>query len=184
MGKGTLPAQHTTFNTLDNWAIKNPPNQKGPERKGYRVMARNMYTVHSVTIWLMMALSHLFKENHLTLVSFYASLQAVHGVMSLALCLQVVSQAPQHFRSSELEANHLCFLLCPPVSLLSHFLLLWHVQESTPTGVLAMYSRSSCTQLQEVCGVHHLLHHRHESCLLTSPKEQCQRGLEKPSGQV
>ena len=50
-GKGTLPAQHTTFNTLDNWAIKTPPNQKGkgPERKGYRVMARNMYTIHSVT---------------------------------------------------------------------------------------------------------------------------------------
>ena len=47
----TLPAQHTTFNTLDNWAIKPPPNQKrkGPERKGYRVMARNMYTIHSVT---------------------------------------------------------------------------------------------------------------------------------------
>ena len=45
----TLPAQHTTFNTLDNWAIKTPPNQKGPERKGYRVMARNMYTIHSVT---------------------------------------------------------------------------------------------------------------------------------------
>ena len=50
-GKGTLPAQHTTFNTLDNWAINPPPNQKGkgPERKGYRVMARNMYTIHSVT---------------------------------------------------------------------------------------------------------------------------------------
>ena len=50
-GKGTLPAQHTIFNTLDNWAIKTPPNQKGkgPERKGYRVMARNMYTIHSVT---------------------------------------------------------------------------------------------------------------------------------------
>ena len=50
-GKGTLPAQHTTFNTLDNWAIKTPPNQKGkgPERKGYRVMAQNMYTIHSVT---------------------------------------------------------------------------------------------------------------------------------------
>ena len=46
-----MPAQHTTFNTLDNWAIKPPPNQKGkgPERKGYRVMARNMYTIHSVT---------------------------------------------------------------------------------------------------------------------------------------
>ena len=24
----TLPAQHTTFNTLDNWAIKPTPNQK------------------------------------------------------------------------------------------------------------------------------------------------------------
>ena len=46
---GALPAQHTAFNTLENWAIKTPPNQKGPERKGYRVMARNMYTVHSVT---------------------------------------------------------------------------------------------------------------------------------------
>ena len=47
----TLPAQHKTFNTLDNWAIKPPPNQKGkgPERKGYRVMTRNMYTIHSVT---------------------------------------------------------------------------------------------------------------------------------------
>ena len=46
-----LPAQHTTFNTLDNWAIKPPPNQKGkgPEKKGYRVMAWNMYTIHSVT---------------------------------------------------------------------------------------------------------------------------------------
>ncbi len=50
-GMMTLPAQHTTFNTLDNWAIKTPPNQKGkgPERKGYRVMAQNMYTIHSVT---------------------------------------------------------------------------------------------------------------------------------------
>ena len=49
-----LLAQHTTFNTLDNWAIKPPLNQKGkgPERKGYRVMAWNMYTIHSVTLVL------------------------------------------------------------------------------------------------------------------------------------
>ena len=44
--------------------------------------------------------------------SFHASLlQAIDGVMSLALCPQVVSQAPQHFRSSETqifrEASHL-----------------------------------------------------------------------------
>ena len=51
-GKGRLLVrQHTTFNTLDNWAINPPLNQKGkgPERKGYRVMAQNMYTIHSVT---------------------------------------------------------------------------------------------------------------------------------------
>ena len=50
-GKGTLPAQHTTFNTLDNWGHKTPiqSKRKGPERKGYTVMARNMYTIHSVT---------------------------------------------------------------------------------------------------------------------------------------
>ena len=51
-GKGRCRPS-TTFNTLDNWAIKTPPNQKGkgPERKGYRVMARNMYTIHSVTLF-------------------------------------------------------------------------------------------------------------------------------------
>ena len=27
-GKGTLPAQHTTFNTLDNWGHKNPTQSK------------------------------------------------------------------------------------------------------------------------------------------------------------
>ena len=32
-------------------------------------------------------------------------LQAINGVMSLALCPQVVSQAPQHFRSSEKKAT-------------------------------------------------------------------------------
>ena len=38
--------------------------------------------------------------------SFHASLlQAIGGVMSLALCPQVVSQAPHHFRSSEKQAT-------------------------------------------------------------------------------
>ena len=29
----TLPAQRTSFNTLDNWAINPPPNQKEKDRK-------------------------------------------------------------------------------------------------------------------------------------------------------
>ena len=38
--------------------------------------------------------------------SFHASLlQAIDGVMSLALCPQVVSRAPQHFRSSGTQAT-------------------------------------------------------------------------------
>ena len=38
--------------------------------------------------------------------SFHACLlQAIDGVMSLALCPQVVSQAPQHFGSSEKQAT-------------------------------------------------------------------------------
>ena len=49
--------------------------------------------------------------------SFHASLlQAIDGVMSLALCPQVVSQASQHFRSSE-KASCLWGLLFPQVCL-------------------------------------------------------------------
>ena len=45
--------------------------------------------------------------------SFHASLlQAINGVMSLAWCLQVVSQASQHFRSSQKQATcQGCFAL-------------------------------------------------------------------------
>ena len=42
-----------------------------------------------------------FQRRSSSASSFYASLlQAIDGVMSLALCPQVVSQAPQHLRSS------------------------------------------------------------------------------------
>ena len=37
--------------------------------------------------------------------SFHTSLLQINGVMSLALCLQVVSQAPQNFRSSEMQVT-------------------------------------------------------------------------------
>ena len=36
---------------------------------------------------------------------FCILLQAIDGVMSLALCLQVVARAPQHFRSSEKQTT-------------------------------------------------------------------------------
>ena len=60
--------------------------------------------------------------------SFHASLlQAIGGVMSLVLCLQIGSQAPQRFRSSRdainqiRDASHLWWLLWPPVYLLGPF---------------------------------------------------------------
>ena len=47
-----------------------------------------------------------FQKLSFSASSFHASLlQAIDGVMSLALCPQVVSQAPQHFRSSETQAT-------------------------------------------------------------------------------
>ena len=59
--------------------------------------------------------------------SFYCCLlQAIDCVMSLALCPQVLSQAPQNLISCEGWLS---------VCLLGHFLSLRHVQGSTPTGV-------------------------------------------------
>jgi len=86
-GKGTLPAQHTTFNTLDNWGHKTPPNQKGkgPERKGYRVMARNMYTIHSVTR-ILTIFAELFLEKNLSKLSQTVSPKAKLGFSLQTLC--------------------------------------------------------------------------------------------------
>ena len=51
----------------------------------------------------------------------FSPVQVINGVMSLALCLQVVSQAPQHFRSSEKQATcEGCFVrqsVCSVISL-------------------------------------------------------------------
>ena len=58
-----------------------------------------------VYICLTMALSRPFKGRSSSASSFHASLlQAIDGVMSLALYPQVVPQASQHFRSSEKQA--------------------------------------------------------------------------------
>ena len=59
----------------------------------------------AMLVWLTMALST-FQGRSSSASSFQPSrLQAIDGVMSLALCPQVVSQAPQHFRPSETQAT-------------------------------------------------------------------------------
>ena len=66
--------------------------------------------------------------------SFHASLlQEINGVMSLALCPQLVSQASQHFRSSETQATcDGCFArlsICSVVSFHSDMSRAVHPQE-------------------------------------------------------
>ena len=51
-----------------------------------------------------MVLSRPYKEARLVISLYIPLLQAIDGVMSLALCPQVMSQAPQYFRSSEKQA--------------------------------------------------------------------------------
>ena len=53
-----------------------------------------------MSIWLRMALSRPFKKDHLAFLLSTPLLQVINSVMSLALCPLLVSQAPQHFRSS------------------------------------------------------------------------------------
>ena len=81
-----------------------------------------------------MALSRPFTEDRLALL--LPLLQAINGVMSLALCPQVVSQVsqvPQHSRSSEKQAiSEGCFVCQCICSVI--FLSPRHVQGGTPTG--------------------------------------------------
>ena len=72
--------------------------------------------------------------------SFNASLlQVISGVMSLALCPQVVSQAPHHFRSSKKQAIcEGCFArqsICSVISLHSGMSRAVHPQEFSKVDV-------------------------------------------------
>ena len=62
-----------------------------------------------------------FQRRSSSASSFHAYLlQMIGGVMFLALCQQVVSQAPQHFRSSETQAScNGCFVRQPVCSVIS-----------------------------------------------------------------
>ena len=64
--------------------------RSAPSLRGFSNVA---FETVPVFVWLTMALSRPFKEDCLAII------QAIDGVMSLALCPQVVSQASQHFRS-------------------------------------------------------------------------------------
>ena len=74
-------------------------------------------------VGLTMALSRKIVE-HFHLLGFSPLLDSA---MPMALWQQEGSQAPQHLRSSVMVAL--------PSSLLCHFPLLWHVQDSTSTGL-------------------------------------------------
>ena len=81
-----------------------------------------------------------FQERSSSASSFHASLlQAISGVMSLVLCLQAVSQAPQHFRSSEKRVTcEGCFArqsICSVVSLHSGVSKAIHPQEFLKVAV-------------------------------------------------
>ena len=72
--------------------------------------------------------------------SFHASLlQAIDVVMSLALCSQILSQTPQHFRSSETQTTcEGCFArqsICLVISLHSSLSRAVHPQEFTKVDV-------------------------------------------------
>ena len=84
--------------------------------------------------------------------SFRASLlQAIDGVMSLTLCPQVVSQAPQHFRSSKKQATcEGCFArqsICSVISLHKMIKSLGTlVKNNTPTQTTHIYKENLTIQ--------------------------------------
>ena len=79
--------------------------------------------------------------------SFHASLlQAIGGVRSLAFCLQVVSQAPQHFRSSEKKA---LVRVALPASV--YGLLSWPKQIFVPIGNLRSFPFTPACPRQYTC---------------------------------
>ena len=74
------------------------------------------------------------RERSSSTSSFHTSLfQVISGVMSLALCLQLGSQAPQHFRSSEMQATYDGCFSHQSVCSVIYFPSLWLVHGSTPT---------------------------------------------------
>ena len=88
----------------------------------------------------MVVLSLSFQGRSLSASSSHASLlQATDGVMSLALCPQVVSKVPKHFRPSEKQAtSNGCFArqsICSVISLQPGISRAVHPQEFSKVGI-------------------------------------------------
>ena len=89
-----------------------------------------------VFVWLAMALSRPFQGRSSSASSFHASLvQAIHGVMSLALSVPAGSVSSSSTLKIFRGASHLWLLLSPPFCLLGHFPSLLPVYDRTCTGV-------------------------------------------------
>lgn len=92
-------------------------------------------------IWLTVSLSCFVNIDHqmLPLLTRLPS----SAVMSLTLCVRVVSQAPQRLKIFR-DTGHLCWLLCHQSISIWSFPLTQHVQDSRPTGVFVGCWTSSC----------------------------------------
>ena len=131
-------------------------------------------------VWLTMALSRPFKQRSSSASSFNASLlQAIDSVMSLALCPKIVSQASQHFSSSEKQATREgCFArqsICSVVSLHSGMSRAVHPQEfskvdvdhrhnTAPHHILLYGQLSSASFRNEPWAIHTALFSASEQC--------------------
>ena len=74
-------------------------------------------------------------------------LQPINGVMSLALYPQVVSQAPQHFRSSEMQAICEGSFVLRFVCSLSLYIYIWHIEDNASKWAF----KSGCCTLTHGC---------------------------------
>jgi len=94
-----------------------------------------------------MARYHPFKEDRQALPFSLplSSVQAIDGFMPLDLCPQVVSQAPQHFRSSETQVT------CGDCFAHQSNRSLRHVQGSTSAGVFESACRTLPMQVFLIC---------------------------------
>ena len=101
-------------------------------------VSQKFHPTFPIFVWLTMALSRPSKEDRLAFPLSTASLlQAIVGVMFLALCPQAVSRVPQHFRPSEKQdACEGCFpsrfprqCICSVISLHSGMSRAVHPQE-------------------------------------------------------